>query len=492
MTARRSSILAALGFLLIAVSVFFALFFVFGYVLIGNGFFLGWQDMLWIAGGTHVVGWGLMWLGLDERNLGLQSSRAVLGGACALMIAAAAFVLLGLGQYGQWREYRNAPRCAATERALERASARCTSEQAAVVEEIRVDTSTPSQYNAPTPGQTLEIKLADGRRQTVSVPQPPLVPPGPSCAGLFSDVLAHRGIYNCEVPVKARLYRGRVRQLTLPGGQKADTDEQPGRYRLVAWLGALCLLGALWPLLPIGLILRRAGRAEESGPMGGSPHAPAQPLPGGGLPPRQRPPGAPRQGLAGPSGRGPTKPWWQRPRAIILSGFVVLVVIVAIGAASRDMPKDCDGITASSTCTPRVGSDEQIRLDGLTWRVTGAETTRRIGDRWFGEKADGTFLIVKLKVWSNGYESATLTSNVIELKAGGVTYERDNDGSFAAPGAGGDAFWLIRKVGPGPTKIEAVFDLPDSVLRKTLFVRFNELSFGPGHGYIEVPEPASR
>jgi hypothetical protein len=159
----------------------------------------------------------------------------------------------------------------------------------------------------------------------------------------------------------------------------------------------------------------------------------------------------------------------------------------------KEKPKDC-GTNASATCTPRVGSDEQVRVDALIWRVTGAETTKSIGDPSIGfdEKADGTFLVVKLDVRSEKNESATLTNNAIQLDAGGTTYDPDNDGTVAAIGQGEEPLFL-EDIGPDSTlQSEVVFDVPDSVLNKKLSVRFNELGFGPGHGYIKLPEPTSR
>lgn len=243
----------------------------------------GWLYSPWVWGvtfGTHVAGWSLLWLygGKDNYGLERKDSRSVLSWTCALVIVGAALVLLGLGQYGQWRAYRDAPRCAPAQRTPEPASASCINEQAAAVVSIRVDTSTPGLYNAPTPGQDLEIRLADGSKHTASLREPPLVPDdGPSCKYSNSSSASYH-VSNCEVPVKARLYHDRVVQLTLPGGQRTkETDQQPGRYRLLTWLGALCLLGALWPLLPLGLRLRRAGRrpaappAAEDGPSTGVP-----------------------------------------------------------------------------------------------------------------------------------------------------------------------------------------------------------------------------
>jgi hypothetical protein len=242
MAVRNTRILVGLGLSLLVVGLVLAIRFLVIYATWPSG---PWRETLWIAAATHVAGAGLLWRVVPGSTMGLKRGRVVLGCSGALAIAGVAFVLLGIGQYGQWREYRDAPRCTASQRTLGMAAGDCFSEQAATVESIDVDTSPPSQYSIPARGQALVIALADGRTQRASVLEPPWASYG---------------------RVKARLYRGRVTRLTLPDGRTTDTDHEPGRYRLVAWFGGLCLLVALWPLLPVGLTLmraRRRGRHDE-------------------------------------------------------------------------------------------------------------------------------------------------------------------------------------------------------------------------------------
>ncbi len=257
------------------------------------------------------------------------------------------------------------------------------------------------------------------------------------------------------------------------------------------------------------------------------PHpGPAQPgerMPDG-TPVGPQTPGPAYQNFAGgPGGPRRKKPWWQRWWAIALGAFVALIVIVvAVSSGSGDKSSsdgkstanepttsttakkekssadtgggNSCGTNATADCTPRVGSNGQVRVDALYWRVTGAETAKSIGDPSIGldQKASGTYLIVKLRVRSDKNESATLTPNVIQLDAGGTTYDPDNDGTVAAIGQGEEPLFL-KDIGPDSNvQSEVVFDVPDKVLNKTLYVRFNELGFGPGHGLIKLPAPTPR
>ncbi len=141
-------------------------------------------------------------------------------------------------------------------------------------------------------------------------------------------------------------------------------------------------------------------------------------------------------------------------------------------------------------CTPHVPSDGKVRVDALIWQLRGASATKTIGDQQYGlgEKADGMFVVVKVRVHSSKTESATITSDTIQLEGPrGRTYKPDTDGTVAAVGAG-DKPLFLEDIGPDSTlSSEVVFDVPPKLLNEKLEVRFGELGFGPTHGYIELP-----
>jgi hypothetical protein len=145
---------------------------------------------------------------------------------------------------------------------------------------------------------------------------------------------------------------------------------------------------------------------------------------------------------------------------------------------------------ATDDCTPHVRMGKSVRVDALYWSVTNVRTARTLGDQEYGlgAKADGTFVIVNVKVRSDKDESATLTDEAIQIEtADGNKYKADSDGTVAAIGNGDDPLWFD-DIGPDATlRSKVVFDLPDSALSKKLSVRFNELGFGRTHGYIGLP-----
>lgn len=148
------------------------------------------------------------------------------------------------------------------------------------------------------------------------------------------------------------------------------------------------------------------------------------------------------------------------------------------------------GSRATDDCTPRLAMGHNVRVDALYWNVTNVETASTIGDMQYGlgEKADGTFVVVNLKVRSAKSDSVTLSDNSLSLEtADGKTYKADSDGTIAAMGNGDKPLWF-EDIGPDATvRSKVVFDLPASALNKKLAIRFNELGFGSTHGYIKLP-----
>lgn len=163
------------------------------------------------------------------------------------------------------------------------------------------------------------------------------------------------------------------------------------------------------------------------------------------------------------------------------------------GEQSGDEAKDDCGSKATGDCTPKVGPNEGVRVDGLTWRIKSARSATELGDQEFGlgEKANGRFIVVTLEATSNKDESVTLTNEVFQLDVDGKKYDTDTDGTIAAVGSGEEPFFL-EDIGPDSTiTAKVVFDVPESVLSKKPSMRFNELGFGSTHAFIRLPSISS-
>jgi hypothetical protein len=130
-----------------------------------------------------------------------------------------------------------------------------------------------------------------------------------------------------------------------------------------------------------------------------------------------------------------------------------------------------------------------VIVDTLRWRVLGASATPTIGDpsSGLGAKANGVFVIVKLRVTNGKKDSVDLTDNVVKLESAGRTYDPDSSGTTAAIGAGQNPLFL-EPLGPDVTLTsKVVFDVPPSLLHGRIEIRFGELGFGDTHGYIRLP-----
>lgn len=151
--------------------------------------------------------------------------------------------------------------------------------------------------------------------------------------------------------------------------------------------------------------------------------------------------------------------------------------------------KDSCGSKATDDCTPHAGPGKTVEVDAMTWRILSAKTASSIGDTsiGLGEKANGVFIVVKLKVKSSHDESVTLSDDVISLDAKGNEYKPDTDGSVAAIGSGEEPFFL-EGIGPDSTSTgTVVFDIPRKVLNSKPELGFGELGFGSTQGFIRLP-----
>lgn len=212
------------------------------------------------------------------------------------------------------------------------------------------------------------------------------------------------------------------------------------------------------------------------------------------------------------------KGWWNRlstnAKVGLVAGVAVLLVLGAVfgeeepdGSAGQQQAdesaesdptpegdeeaaekEDCTD-RATTDCTPRVGAEESVRVDALTWEVTDVTTQATIGDQEFGlgEEANGVYVIADLDVTSDRDESVTLTDGIVSLVVGDRTYEPDNSGTVAAIGAGDDPLFL-EDIGPDSTlSSRVVFDVPEAVLDEDPELRFGELGFGSTEGFIALP-----
>jgi hypothetical protein len=144
---------------------------------------------------------------------------------------------------------------------------------------------------------------------------------------------------------------------------------------------------------------------------------------------------------------------------------------------------------ASEENTPSVGPNETVEVDDLRWRLDHAETTHTIGEpgAGLGATANGVFVVVTLHVVNKKHSTATMTDEIVVLTAAKKEYKASSDAETALTAEGGKTF-LIQELTPEESLTgRAAFDVPPQVLHEHPQLRFNELGFGPTHGYIALP-----
>jgi len=194
-------------------------------------------------------------------------------------------------------------------------------------------------------------------------------------------------------------------------------------------------------------------------------------------------------------------PLWQK----ILGGIGVLILIGAIAGGGSEEPNSKSGddgkqkasgggeekqsFEATDDNTPHVAAPGPVKVDGVIYRITSAKTSKQIGDQYTGEAAAGVFLTLTVKAKSVRKSTGTLSGDTIKLEAGETTYDADKEGSTAALLSGGASQpFFLEDIQPGTTTSGViVFDIPPDLLNKKVEARFNELGFGPTHGYIRIP-----
>ena len=134
--------------------------------------------------------------------------------------------------------------------------------------------------------------------------------------------------------------------------------------------------------------------------------------------------------------------------------------------------------TASESPTTASGSGPQATDGGLTFSVTGVESTPSVQyqDAPVEKTAQGEFLIVHMTVLNSGAEPATFLSTYQKLNAGGITYYTDDEATFYLNGG-------LAELNPGDTADVAIaFDVPPGTLPESLEVHADPIGAG-----VEVP-----
>lgn len=153
----------------------------------------------------------------------------------------------------------------------------------------------------------------------------------------------------------------------------------------------------------------------------------------------------------------------------VAGGFVALIVLVVViavaasgGGGEGTKKADAQGGAASpDRVVDAAGIGDPVKDGKFTFTVLSTSVRTRVGDEFVNKKAQGKFLVVRVKVKNHGDEPQALTDTAQELYGpGGKKYEADSE---AAIYANEHDEVLYNDINPGNVvKGNLLFDVPKS------------------------------
>ncbi len=119
------------------------------------------------------------------------------------------------------------------------------------------------------------------------------------------------------------------------------------------------------------------------------------------------------------------KAWYKRWWAIVLFIFIGLAIIGSISSGNKSSTSSTpDKVVNQEAITPTqntktYGLGDSLVAGDFTWKIIGVSTTteigQTIGDNFFGEKANGIFVILDVEVENTGKSAKYLSDSYIKL-----------------------------------------------------------------------------
>ncbi len=152
----------------------------------------------------------------------------------------------------------------------------------------------------------------------------------------------------------------------------------------------------------------------------------------------------------------------------LTAGFIMILPMTELDETSENLNEDFSDIEITNTIEKEESSDTQIyslgdtiKIDDLAYTIHSYKLVNQIGDEsfgyFFGEEADGIFLIADVTIENIGKESKTLwTSYITIIDDQGRTYEHDSMAEIYL-----DDSFDFEQLQPGlPKSGKIVFDVP--------------------------------
>jgi len=150
---------------------------------------------------------------------------------------------------------------------------------------------------------------------------------------------------------------------------------------------------------------------------------------------------------------------------LLIAGCAAIIGLAGSGSGGDDSQveegKSGGGGGGGKPKAADVG--DKLTLKGTTYQVTSAKSASTVGDDEFTKtKANGEFIVVKLKLTNRKDEPATISEDVIKvIGSNGKQYSTSSDALLAFP----DQTFILEEIQPDVTKSATlVYDLPESAV----------------------------
>ena len=151
-----------------------------------------------------------------------------------------------------------------------------------------------------------------------------------------------------------------------------------------------------------------------------------------------------------------------------------------------EAPKE-DKSTKEKATNVKYKMGETIKVGDVEYVVNSKSTTKTVGNKHFGNTANGTYLIVNVTVKNTSKKPITVDSNYFKLLNGDAEY---SDDSGAGTYINEDAKFFWSKVNPGSSITGNVaFDVSDDVVNSSdLQLQVQTGTWGTEKGTISLSE----
>lgn len=166
----------------------------------------------------------------------------------------------------------------------------------------------------------------------------------------------------------------------------------------------------------------------------------------------------------------PKKSWYKRWWAITLFIFLGLIILGSLFGGNNSTSTSNSQESAINTNQQEAKTyslGDEVQAGDFKWKITKSSTAKQIGsgsgDYFFGEKADGIFIILDVEITNTGRDANYLTDSFLKLVDDQGREFSPNSAAALYLKPSGSAL-LFEQINPGITKKgKIVFDVPEGL-----------------------------